>query len=163
MEWPYFEPLHSHVLVWQEFCDALMEAFHDRLWKKFIHSCHSPSHRICLHGMEWRTDSKTKCLQDSLSKRHGVMLPSLQKGFDFHTLVLLYRIREKWLPIICSHYFPPSDRAHLAIRSDSTPILSPLEKKLPLSIAFCPEQSFFRTHSPLMFNHLSLKACSNPS
>ena len=27
--------------------------------KKKLYSCHSPPHRICLRGMEWRTDSKT--------------------------------------------------------------------------------------------------------
>ena len=35
------------------------------------------------------------CLQDSFSKRHGIKLPPLRKRLDYHTLVLLYRIREK--------------------------------------------------------------------
>ena len=30
--------------------------------KNYIYSCHSLSHRICLRGMEWRTDSKTPTL-----------------------------------------------------------------------------------------------------
>ena len=55
-----FRTFTLHVLGWQKFCDALMEA-HRRPWKKLC-SCHSPSHRICLRGMEWRTDSKTPML-----------------------------------------------------------------------------------------------------
>ena len=95
-------------------------------------------------------------IPDSFSKRHGKMLPPLQKRFDYHTLVLLYRIREKLAPDHLFSLLPSSYRAHLAIRSESTPILSPLQNNLPLSIAFCPEQSFFGTHSPLLFNQLSL-------
>ena len=80
-------------------------------------------------------------LQDSFSKRHGIMLPSLQKRFDYHTLVLLYRIREKLAPDHLFHYFPPSYRAHHtqaghSLRKHSYP--APLQKKSATLNSFLP-------------------------
>ena len=46
-----------------------------------------------------------------------------------------------------------SSTSGYSLKKHSYPV--PFTKNLPLSIAFCPEQSFFGTHSPLMFNHLS--------
>ena len=109
--------------------------------------------------MEWRTDSKTPTLtmEDSFSKRHGIMLPPLQKRFDYHTLVLLYRIREKLAPDpIFSHYFPPSYRAHLTIRSESTPSVSPKQKKSATLNSFLPRAIIVSNTLSLMVNHLSL-------
>ena len=62
--------------------------------KKKLYSCHSPSHRICLRGMKWRTDSKTPMLTALIFEKTW----PLRKRFDYHTLVLLYRIREKLAP-----------------------------------------------------------------
>ena len=99
---------------------------------------------------------RLQCLHDSFSKRHGIMLPLLQKRFDYHTLVLLYRIREKLAPNHLFTLLPSliSSTSGYSLRKHSYP--GPFTENLPLSIAFCPEQSFFGTHSPLMSNHLSL-------
>ena len=115
---------------------------------KNVYSCHSPSHRTCLRGWSGGPTQRLQRLQDSFSERHGIMLPPLQKKFDYHTFVLLYRICEKLAP---DHLF-----SLLPSLISSTSGYSLRTKHLPLSIAFCPEQSFFGTHSPLMFNHLSL-------
>ena len=96
-------------------------------------------------------------LQDSFSKRNGIMLPPLQKSFDYYTLVLLYRIHEKLAPDHLFSLLPSliSSTSGYSLRKHSYPV--PFTKKsATVSIAFCPEQSFFGTHSPLMFNHLSL-------
>ena len=137
--------LHVLAIWWQEFCDALMEAFHHRLWKKSYTAVIRP--RIWSAGPTQRLQR----LQDSFSKRHGIMLPPLQKRFDYHTLVLLYRIREKLAPDqFCSHYFfPPSYIEHIWLFAQKALLSCPqaLQKNLPLSIAFCPEQSL--EHTPL--------------
>ena len=37
-------------------------------------------------------------LQDSFCKRHGIRLPPLQTRFDYHSLVLLYKMRSSLVP-----------------------------------------------------------------
>ena len=37
-------------------------------------------------------------LQDSFCKRHGIRLPPLQTRFDYHSLVLLYKMRASLVP-----------------------------------------------------------------
>ena len=39
------------------------------VYENFFDSCHSPSHGICLRGMEWRTDSKTPTLTRLIFKK----------------------------------------------------------------------------------------------
>ena len=42
-------------------------------------------------------------LQDSFCKRHGIRLPPLQTRFDYHSLVLLYKMRSSLAPpYLCS-------------------------------------------------------------
>ena len=69
-------------------------------------------------------------LQDSLSKRHGIMLPPLLKRFDYHTLVLLYRIREKFLPNHLSLLLPLPHIEHIWLFAEKALLSCPFYKKI---------------------------------
>ena len=78
-------------------------------------------------------------------KKHGIMLPPLQKRFNYHTLVLLYRIREKLAPDHLFSLLPSliSITSGYSLRKHSYPV--PSTKNLPLSIAFCPAMILWNT------------------
>ena len=66
-----------------------------------FHRCHSTTHGICVLSLEWKTNSKPiaiQRLQDSFCKRHGIRLPPLQTRFDYHSLILLYKMRSSLAP-----------------------------------------------------------------
>ena len=46
-------------------------------------------------------------LQDSFAKRHSLSLPPLEKRFEYHTLVLFYRVRANLAPTYLSSLVPP--------------------------------------------------------
>ena len=77
-------------------------------------------------------------LQDSFSKRHGIMLPPLQTRFDYHTLVLLYRIREKLAPDHLFSLLPSliSSTSGYSLRKHSYPV--PFTKKSATLNSFLP-------------------------
>ena len=80
-------------------------------------------------------------LQGSFSKRHRIMLPDppLQKRFNYHTLVLLYRICEKLAPDHLFSLLPSliSSTSGYSLRKHSYPVPWALQKNLPLS-SFLP-------------------------
>ena len=77
-------------------------------------------------------------LQDSFSKRHGIMLPPLQKRFDYHTLELIYRIREKLAPDDLLSLLPSliSSTSGFSLRKPSYPV--PFTKKSATLNSFLP-------------------------
>ena len=77
-------------------------------------------------------------LQDSFLKRHGIMLPPLQKRFNYHTLVLLYRIREKLAPDHLFSLLPSliSSTSGYSLRKHSYPV--PFTKKSATLNSFLP-------------------------
>ena len=135
----YFEPLHYLCSDDRNSVDAFMEAFHHRPWKKIIYTAVIRS-RIEYACAVW-SGGQTQRLQrlhDSFSKRHGIMLPPLQKRFDYHTLVLLYRIREKLAPDHLFSLLPSliSSTSGYSLRKHSYPV--PFTKKSATLNSFLP-------------------------
>ena len=83
-------------------------------------------------------------LQDSFAKRHSLSLPPLEKRFEYHTLVLFYRVRANLASTYLSSLVPPltSTKSGYSFRKESYPV--PLTKK---SSSFCPVQLFPGTPS----------------
>ena len=139
MEWPYFEPLHymcsndrNSARPWWKHSIIVYE--------KNLYSCHSPSHRICLHGMEWRTDSKTPALTRLIFEKtwNNASSPpeEIRLAHSCASLQNTWKVSSRSFVLI--NCFPPSYRAHLAIRSESTPIPSPLQKRTATLNTFLP-------------------------
>ena len=83
----------------------------------------------------------TSCLQrlqDSFAKRYGLTLPPLQKRFDYHTLVLFYRVHKKLAPnYLCSLLPPPtSTTSSYSFRKSIYPV--PLTRKTATLESFLP-------------------------
>ena len=68
-------------------------------------------------------------LQDSFAKRLSLSLPPLGKRFEYHTLVLFYRVRANLAPTYLSLLVPPltSTKSGYSFRKESYPV--PLTKK----------------------------------
>ena len=105
------------------------------VYEKNLNSCHSPSHieYACAVWSGGPQAQRLQHLQDLFSKRHGIMLPPYQKKFDYHTLVLLYRTREKLAP---DHLFsllppppPPPHIEHIWLFAQKALRYCPLYKK----------------------------------
>ena len=77
-------------------------------------------------------------LQDSFAKRHSLSLPPLEKRFEYHTLVLFYRVRANLAPTYLSSLVPPltSTKSGYSFRKESYPV--PLTKKSASLNSFLP-------------------------
>ena len=54
------------------------------------------------------SEGPTGCLQrlqDSFAKRHSLSLPPLEKSFEYHTLILFYRVRANLAPTYLRHHY----------------------------------------------------------
>ena len=70
-----------------------------------VHRCHSTTYGICVPSLEWRTNSKPTTTTRFILQleRHGIRLPPLQTRFDYHSLVVLYKMRSSLAPpYLCS-------------------------------------------------------------
>ena len=79
-------------------------------------------------------------LQDSFSKRRGIHLPPLQHRFDYHSLVLLYRMRSSLAsPYLCS-LLPPQASAttEYSFRKSGYHNDSSSNKKIIHIVELCP-------------------------
>ena len=71
------------------------------------HHCHSPTHGICVPSLEWRTHSKpTKTTRFILQETWDSPASALQTRFDYHSLVLLYKMRSSLAPPYLCTLFP---------------------------------------------------------
>ena len=77
-------------------------------------------------------------LQDSFAKRHSLSLPPLEKRFEYHTLVLFYRVGANLAPTYLSSLVPPltSTKSGYSFRKESYPV--PLTKKSASLNSFLP-------------------------
>ena len=77
-------------------------------------------------------------LQDSFAKRHSLSLPPLEKRFEYHTLVVFYRVRANLAPTYLSSLVPPltSTKSGYSFRKESYPV--PLTKKSASLNSFLP-------------------------
>ena len=104
-----------------------------------LHRSHPPSHGIYACAV-W-SGGPTGCLQrlqDSFAKRHSLSLPPLEKRFEYHTLVLFYRVRANLAPAYLSSLVPPltSTKSGYSFRKESYPV--PLTKKSASLNSFLP-------------------------
>ena len=78
-------------------------------------------------------------LQDSFAKRHSLSLPPLEKRFEYHTLVLFYRVRANLAPTYLTSLVPPltSTKSGYSFRKESYPC-SPYKKICILKQLFAP-------------------------
>ena len=77
-------------------------------------------------------------LQDSFAKRHSLSLPPLEKRFEYHMLVLFYRVRANLAPTYLSSLVPPltSTKSGHSFRKKSHPVS--LTKKSATLNSFLP-------------------------
>ena len=82
-------------------------------------------------------------LQESFCRRHHVMLPPVKKRFDYHTLILFYKIKSNLAPAYLTELLPsPSHNSGHTFRKELYPV--PLVKKIVLlSLVFCHARLFF--------------------
>ena len=83
-------------------------------------------------------------LQDSFAKRHSMSLPSLEKRFEYHTLVLFNRVRANFAPTYLSSFVPPltSTKSGYSFRKESYPVVGLDKKKRALKFALKGFESF---------------------
>ena len=79
-----------------------------------------------------------KEIQDRFCKTHGIRLPDLQKRFDFLTLILFFKIRNKKCPQYLHNWLPPMFKATTSynLRSNRYPL--PLVSKSSTLSCFLP-------------------------
>ena len=77
-------------------------------------------------------------LQDSFCKRHGIRLPPLQTRFDYHSLVLLYKMRSSLVPPYLCTLLPRrvSATTEYSFRKSGYPV--PATSKSPTLASFVP-------------------------
>ena len=77
-------------------------------------------------------------LQDSFCKRHGIRLPPLQTRFDYHSLVLLYKMRSSLAPPYLCTLLPQraSTTTGYSIRKSGYPV--PATRKSSTLSSFVP-------------------------
>ena len=83
----------------------------------------------------------TRCLQrlqDSFAKRYGLTLPPLNKRFNYHTLVMFYKIHQKLAPSYLCSLVPPltSSTSGYPFRKSSYPV--PFVRKTATLQSFLP-------------------------
>ena len=93
----------------------------------------------------------TGCLQrpqDSFAKRHSLSLSPLEKRFEYHTLVLFYRVRANLAPTYLSSLVPPltSTKSGYSFRKESYPV--PLTKKICILKQLFAPCNYFLEHPP---------------
>ena len=119
---------------WLGSCDASTEPFVHQQWRG------STPQSSALAWKERRTRA-TGCLQrlqGTFAKRHSLSLPPLAKRFEYHTLVLFYRVRANLAPTYLSSLVPPltSTKSGYSFRKKSYPV--PLTKKTASLNSFLP-------------------------
>ena len=76
-------------------------------------------------------------LQESFCRRHQVTLPPLKKLFDYHTLILFYKIKSNLAPAYLTELLPsPSHNSGHTFRKELYPV--PLVKKSSSLCSFLP-------------------------
>ena len=83
-------------------------------------------------------------LQESFCRRHHVTIPPVKKRFDYHTLILFYKIKSNLAPAYLTELLPsPSHNSGHTFRKELYPV--PLVKKINLSpsLVFCHARLFF--------------------
>ena len=102
-----------------------------------------------------------KEIQDRFCKTHGIRLPDLQKCFDFLTLILFFKIRNKKCPQYLHNWLPPMFKAttsyNLRVRTDIQCLLCPSQVHCPV---FYRELWCFGMIYPLRFKQPGLLHCS---
>ena len=82
-------------------------------------------------------------LQDSFAKRHSLSFPPLEKRFEYHTLVLFYRVRANLAPTYLSFLVPPltSTKSGYSFRKKILPC-PPYKKVCNVKQLFAPCNHF---------------------
>ena len=76
-------------------------------------------------------------LQESFCRRHHVMVPPVKKRFDYHTLILFYKIKSNLAPASLTELLPsPSHNSGHTFRKELYPV--PLVKKSSSLSSFFP-------------------------
>ena len=109
-------------------------------------------------------------------RRNGTALPSLQTRFDYHTLVMFYKIHTKQAPSYLTSLLPPlSSRSgytfrKLSYRFPTVSRTSTLNSFLPRAVALwnalptnVQQASSIYTFKKLLQSHLKIYAIPNPS
>ena len=81
---------------------------------------------------------KLQRLQDSFCKRHGICLPPLQTRFDYHDLVLLYKMRSSLAPPLLMHSSSPASFSDYGIFISKVRVPSSSHKKIINIGELCP-------------------------
>ena len=81
-------------------------------------------------------------LQNSFAKRHSLSLPPLEKRYEYHTLVLFYRVRANLAPTYLSSLVPPLTSTKSGYSFRKNPTLSPLPKVCNVKQLFAPCNHF---------------------
>ena len=77
-------------------------------------------------------------LQDSFCKRHGIRLPPLQTRFDYHSLVLLYKMRSSLAPPYLCSLLPRQASATTGYSFRKSGVPSSSHKKIINIVELCP-------------------------
>ena len=90
---------------------------------------------VCMRSMVRRTDRKTISASGStLSASDSVSLPPLKRRFDYHTLLLFYKIRSEVAPTYLSSFLhPPLSFSGYKLRKMSYPVPNVSTKSIILS------------------------------
>ena len=94
-------------------------------------------------------------------RRNGTALPSLQTRFDYHTLVMFYKIHTKQAPSYLTSLLPPlSSRSgytfrKLSYRFPTVSRTSTLNRFLPRAVALWNMPYLLMIHNPSLFSFCS--------
>ena len=108
-----------------------------------LHRSYPPLHVVCVRSVERRahrmspTPTRLIC-----KKKHSLSLPPLEKRFEYHKLVLFYRVRANLAPIYLSSLVPPLTSTKSGYSFRKNPILSPLQKVCNVKQLFAPCNHF---------------------
>ena len=80
-------------------------------------------------------------LQDSFCKRHGIRLPPLQTQFDYHSLVLLYKMRSSLAPPYLCSLLPRQASATTGYSFQKSGYPVPATRKSSTLSSFVPRSS----------------------
>ena len=121
-----------------ESCGILMVTFPRCAWKRIYKTAiRSRMEYACAVWSGGSTRSLQR-LQDSFAKRLGLTLPPLKNRFNYHTLVLFYKIRQNLAPKYLCSLVPDlsSTTSGFSFRKFSYPV--PLTKKSATLESFLP-------------------------
>ena len=120
-----------------ESCGVLMVTF-PAVHGKNLQNCNSISYGIRIAVWSGGSTRSLQRLQDSFAKRLGLTLPPLKNRFNYHTLVLFYKIRQNLAPKYLCSLVPDlsSTTSGYSFRKFSYPV--PLTKKSATLESFLP-------------------------